>query len=524
MRDQDFNLAESSSGFSFTTRDFLAIGFRHKRLMRNTFIAMALAAAVATALMPPKYDAVAKVLVKRERVDPIMSSEKASPLQIHGEVTEEELNSEIELINSADVLRQTVVTCGLDKRKSTMAMLGFPPSGEERIAKAMLRLKGDLKVELLKKSDIISLTYTSSNPKVAAQVLTTLANAYIEKHVAVHRPEGQLKFFEQEAARYKQNLDRDEAQLKLFADGQGGVAPQMARDMSLQKLSEFNGTLQATRAEMASTEKRMQDLRRQMGSTPDRLTTQMKESDNSQVLQQLKSALLTLELKRTELLTKYQPTYRLVQEVDKQIADTRSSITSEETKPLKEETTDQNPTYSWIRTELAKAESDYTGLQARAQATELIVRGYQDSSRNLEVKGYTQQDLLRAQKADEENYLLYLHKQEEARVADALDQRRIFNVALAETPVVPSLPTNSQFLFGMVGLLVAGMVSLGAAFAAEYLDPSFRTPTEVVSELRIPVLASVPQRQRASEAANGNGMPVMVESDVMAGADSQRQP
>jgi hypothetical protein len=38
-------------------------------------------------------------------------------------------------------------------------------------------------------------------------------------------------------------------------------------------------------------------------------------------------------------------------------------------------------------------------------------------------------------------------------------------------------------------------------FSQEYLDSSFRTPAEVLSELRIPVLASVPLYQ----SANGNG-------------------
>ena len=50
----------------------------------------------------------------------------------------------------------------------------------------------------------------------------------------------------------------------------------------------------------------------------------VRNSDNPQLLEQLKSTLLNLELKRTDLLTKYEPTYRLVQEVDQQIADAKS--------------------------------------------------------------------------------------------------------------------------------------------------------------------------------------------------------
>jgi uncharacterized protein involved in exopolysaccharide biosynthesis len=223
----------------------------------------------------------------------------------------------------------------------------------------------------------------------------------------------------------------------------------------------------------------------------------------------LKSALLTLELKRTELLTKYQPTYRLVQEVDKEIADTRASIASEESKPLRDVVTDQNSTYSWIGTELAKARADYSGLQAREAATEAIVTRYKGNALDLEEKDLAQRDLARTAKADEESYLLYLHKREEARMADALDEQRILNVAIVDTPSVPSIPTGNKLQYVVIGLLLACTLSVGVVFTLEYLDPSLRTPSEVMTELNIPVLAAVPQRMspfsKFGAGFNGNG-------------------
>ncbi len=47
------------------------------------------------------------------------------------------------------------------------------------------------------------------------------------------------------------------------------------------------------------------------------------------------------------------------------------------------------------------------------------------------------EDLQREVKAAEENYLLYLQKREEARIADALDKSHILNVAIAEPPNGP---------------------------------------------------------------------------------------
>ena len=160
---------------------------------------------------------------------------------------------------------------------------------------------------------------------------------------------------------------------------------------------------------------------------------------------------------------------------------------------LHEETTDRDPTHEWVREELAKAKADLAGLQARAQATALTVRSYRENARSLEQKEVVQDDLIRTVKATEGNYLLYLRKEEEARISDALDRRRIINVAIAEAATVPSLPSNHRSLTVLVGLLLATLVSVGLAFGSEYLDPTFRTPDEVTSFLNIPVLATMPQ-------------------------------
>jgi uncharacterized protein involved in exopolysaccharide biosynthesis len=487
---------------SFTLRDFAAIGFRRKRVLAFCFGGILLGVMLAALVVPTRYRAETKLLVKKGRLDPVVTPEQTAPVVFRDTVTEEELNSEVELIVSEDLLRNVVLECGLDHRKSLFG-LGTWQKDDARIAKAVRRLREELGVELIKKTNLISISYESESPELAARVLRTLSDAYIQKHVEVHHPEGQEKFFEQETEQYRKALADAEQRLKEFSDQQGGVAPTQVRDLTLQKLTEFNGTLASTRTEMAGTEKRIQDLESQQKSTPSRLTTQMKKGDNAQVLEALKNTLMTLELKRTELLTKYQPTYPLVTEVDTQIADTKAALAKEETSPVSEETTDQNPTYQWINSELAKAKADLSGLQARQTATQAIVNLYANSARALDEKGLLQQDLLRAQKANEESYLLYQKKREEARIASALDQTRILNVVITEPPSVPALPSRSPWVFAMVGCLLACVLTAGLAVTLDYADQSLRTPSEVSSELKIPLLAAVPYHPNRKNGLNG---------------------
>jgi uncharacterized protein involved in exopolysaccharide biosynthesis len=491
--------------FSYTLRDVVAIAFRHKRVMTLCFSGIFLGVILSALLLPSKYLAETKLLIKRERADAVVTAGQAVPILFRDTVTEEELNSEVELIHSDDVLRKVVVACGLHRQKSFLSLVGRRDSPEARIAKAARKLKAELQVEPIKKTNVIQLSYSNKDPQLATKVLKTVDQVYIQKHVAVERPTGQYEFFQQETEQYKKTLESAEDQLKHFSAQRGGVAPALMRDLTLQKLNEFNGTLETTRALTLETEKRIQALEKQAGTTPTRMTTQLRNLDDAQVLQTLKSTLITLELKRTELLTKYQPTYPLVKEVDKELADTRAALAKEESKPLHEETTDQNPTYAWINSELAKAKADLSSLQARATATQAIVNLYAANARELDKDSILQQDLVRAQKASEENYLLYMKKREESRIADALDQTRILNVAVAQEPVVPTLPTQSPWIFGLLGCLMAGVISVGLVFTLDYMDQSFRTPSEVLTELKIPVLAAVPHQQNGNHRVNGAG-------------------
>ena len=510
MNNQEFDLGTDRAALPFSLKDALAAGFRYKRTAVLCFLGILTGAILAAVLQPAQYTSGMEFLVGGARVDEVVSTE-ASVTPVVKPVSEEELNSEVELLRSPDVLRQVVIACGLDQHKTLLDRVFGSPRPDRLIARETDRLSKDLQVQVVKKSNLVDVSYTSRDPQTSAQVLKVLADAYLQKHVTVHSPPGQLQFFAQETERYKKNLTDAESELKKFSQEEDGVAPQLGRDITLQKLSEFRSNLQQVRAEMSSTQERIKTLERQAGITPERLTTSTRQSDDAQVLQSLKTTLMNLQLKRTELLTKYQPSYPLVLEVDKQIKETEAAIASEDSKPIKESTTDRNPTYAWINQELAKAKAEYSGLQAQAASTEAVVTKYEEKAHNLAQAGLVEQDLQRTMKTDEENYLLYLHKQEQARMSEALDRTRILNVALAEQPTAPSLPSNSPFPTLLAGILFAALLSVAAVAAQQYLDPSFRTAAEVSAALNIPVLAAVPQSANSfhtngNSGGHGNGL------------------
>ncbi len=121
-----------------------------------------------------------------------------------------------------------------------------------------------------------------------------------------------------------------------------------------------------------------------------------------------------------------------------------------------------------------------------------MLSSYQKLAERLGDRAVLQEQLRRNLKAAEEKYLLYANKREESRIGDALDQGGLLNVTIAETPTAPVLPARSRSSMAFFGIVMACAFSTTLAFAADYFDPGFRTPDDVVAYLDAPVLASLP--------------------------------
>jgi len=483
-------------------RDLVGVVFRRRRVVYRCFGGLLAGALFAILLLPLTYEVEMKILVDRERVNPVVSTESNVQQQDRG-LTQDEVVSEVELFQSRDSLEKAVVDCGLYEtrphslaalKERVLSMLGMAPDRNTRVYQAMLKLEKDLHVIPVNSSNLIKVTYDSHSPQLAAQVLAELGDLYLAKHAAIHRPRGTSEFFDQQAEQYKKDLAEAETRLVSFGRETGSVSPEYEKQVTMQKVSDFNIALLQTRAEIAETNQRLHALKTQESLLAPRITTQVKTSDNAQLMANLKSTLLNLELKRTELLQKFEPTYPTVQEIEKEIAKTVAAVEEAEQKGIREETTDQNPTYQWIRTELAKDSAGLVGLQARESAMSGALGSMKAKALQLDRQSAVQQDLLRTAKADEESYLLYHRKREEARIADALDQRKIVNAAIAEAPVAPLVPIGLSVLMQiLLSLVAAALLSLGLGFLAEYVDPSFRTPKDVEESLDLPLLAAIPK-------------------------------
>ena len=475
-----------SLAYSPTPRDLAATLFRRPRLMVASF-GFVLLATMLIMLCSARYESHFKVLIRRGRFDPVASAQASSGMDFtRPEITEEELNSEVELLRDEDLLKQVVVIAALVPPDTPDSKR---PSEVERAARKLGRR---LEVDALKKSNLIQVTYRDTDPERAARILSALSTAYMKEHTSLQRPTGEIQFFDRQTADSETRLHQSEAQLVDFTRTRGVVSAALERDIALQKLGEADATYRQIDQERVATEHTITSLGEQLKAFPSRSVTLKRWADNPELLEKLKTHLLELQLKRTELLTRFEPSYRLVQEVDQEIEQAKTSIAAEALTPVRDETTDKDPNYEWARMELEKSKVQLDGLRARQAEGRSQGSTLRAIARQLQSSTIDQQDLVRTAKADEDSYLLYRHKREEARIGDALDQQRILNVAILEPPAAAALPNHSVFLYFLLAFGLSTAFSIGIGFAAEYFDSTIRTPDEAHRLLEVPVLAWLP--------------------------------
>src|ERR1035441_4451777 len=225
-------LRNSRTSLSPTPRELAATLFRRPRLVAAAF-GFVLVATMLFVVFSARYESHFKVLLRRGRFDPLVSSQPPSAMDFsRPDITEEELNSEVELLRDEDLLKQVV-------KMPSLVPADIPQSERPaEIERAIRKLARRLDVQALKKSNLIQVRYQDTSPELAARVLSALSTLYVQRHTNLQRPPGAILFFDQQTAAYEKRLHQSEDELVRFTRARGVVSAALERDIALQKLGE----------------------------------------------------------------------------------------------------------------------------------------------------------------------------------------------------------------------------------------------------------------------------------------------
>ena len=485
---------------SSVVKEFVALLFRRRELTKKVFLWSTLGILIAVFFFGVIYESDMEFLLRTDIVDQAITPDN-NPRASAGPsgVSTNEINSEVELLMSQDVLREVVNRCpmlvqgtSLPSRVAQKITNLIPGYQETKFPDAVKKLAAKLEVTAVKDANNIQVSYSSTDPVKSGCVIASLADIYMAKRDMVNRPPKMFDFFAQQTEDYRLKLIGAEKKLLEFENTQDAVAAGTQAGLAVTQGSQFLAQLRNTQTQIEQTREQIAALEEQRKALPPRVQTETKNADNTNLLSNLKTQLNNLQNTYTDYTYRYDQSYRLVQDVEKQIKQTQDMIAAQNHEQVGESTMDVNPSYQWVLQQLTQAREQLPTMKAEAGAIAHNVKLYHDEAASYNAKGMTQDDLTREVKAAEGNYLLYLQKREQARIQDMMDARRVSNVVLDESPTWPALPTFSPLVLILLSFMVAAFLSVGVALTADYLDPSFRTPDEVKDYLDIPVFASIP--------------------------------
>ena len=464
--------------------------FRRKWLILITLLTTLTATGVFAWLAQDKYESRIKLLVKNMRTENPVTTGNETVLD-RNEVSESQIVSQIEVLKSRDLLEEVVKQTSLARPEKADAGIS-----QKDIEKAVLRLEKDLQISPVKKANIIEISYSSQSPETAASVLNKLAELFLEKHLKLHRPPGTSDFFKAQTEQYENDLRQAENRFSNFQQKKGAVEINRQKELTLTKLSEVSARLKDLDGKIEESDKRITALEKQLGGMDERVKTQSRVIPNQYSVERLNTMLVELRNRRIQLLAKYQPEERIVKEVEEQIEQTTEALQKASQTTSIEQASDINPLRQRLETELSNLKIDQAGHLALRK--NLLEQVQQNQEKLTKLTGVTtiHDDLSRQVKQAEETYQLYARKQEESQIEDALDEKKITNITVAEAPIVPLTPNkSSRSLIAVLGLALGLMLAFGSAFVSELFDQTFHTPRQLQAFTDYPVLATIPFQQ-----------------------------
>jgi uncharacterized protein involved in exopolysaccharide biosynthesis len=448
---------------------------------------------VGTLLWPPVYQSTAKIFVQNNRaqllVSPDLQNESSqNPGIVANPVSEQDLNSEVELLTSLHLVKQAIAglpmpydatspgllqdTVGLALQIPTSGyrLLHSSPTVDPRDQWA-LKLAQHVGVSVIKRSNIIEVDFRAHDSRWAHDFLSRLITQYQEYHAGLSNdPEAEL-FFGQQAKQLNQRLNESEEKLRQFQVQTGITSLTDQKQALVTRLSDLQIQDAKNSSDLASAQQQVASLTQEVQATPQQISKETRSVQNM-ALQQIKPQVMQLEAERADLLSRYQPTSKRITEIDAKLAAAQRILNHENHLEVQESSTDLNPVWVTLEQSLKQSQANAASLQASHEVLGTQIEAMRQQLTDMVNNGLTIDRLSRQVTNDKDSYTAYVRKSEEARAAQGLNLNKILNVSLAQAPTAPMMPVFPViWLNFLAGAALAMCAGLGAAYWEEQRDP-----------------------------------------------------
>ena len=464
-------------------------------------------------LNPPLYQSDAKLLVRymveRSAVDPVQGSNADASDKPSDNV----LNSEAEIMSSWDLYEQVADQVGVNRLCPNM-------KDATNIDAARVIQQG-LSVSVLPKTNVILASYRNGDPQLAPLVLQSLLDAYLRRHLEIHRSAQAYDTISREVDMLKAELLKTEDDLKKKLGETNIISLQATANNLNTEDAETQQQLNTTSTELAEELALVQQLETALGVTPTTKAqtdgtsaraagtgagaadgaaktpatsgTQTASEDDVQKYQGVVAEIAELRKKDIDLRANYLPESSPMKANQAALTDLeaeRHSLEKQHPELVQQAPAGGSPTHG---ADLVAERARLAALEARMQSLQTRQRNIEQRAREFAREAPEIEELQRNKQMEQTELATSQTKLASAMQDEELDPSKIPNISVAQKPPVGMMVvgTRQKVVIGMcVGGLAAGLLLAAAIEMA--VGNIIKRPMELEQRMGIPLALSIP--------------------------------
>jgi polysaccharide biosynthesis transport protein len=441
--------------------------------------------ALATFSQKPVYEAQGKLLLKQQSGASSLTglSEKVGELSGLTNLSNP-LETEAEVIRSNPLVQKTIDKLQLkDKQGKPLEIGAFVTN---------------LKVKGIRGTDVMELSYRSTNQEEAAAVINDLMDSYLDNNIRTNRAEATAAkdFLTKQLPQIERTVVEAEVALRRFKDENQVISLQEEAKVGVEGLRNLSEEITKAQAELASVKNRSAGLQSQLELTT-RQAVKLSTLSQSPGVQQLLTEYQKLQAEIAVTKTRFtdeHPTLQnlirkeeaLKQQLEKRVGQIVSSPESVPEKNLQIGELKQT-----LTAELVKSEVERLALVNQVAVLQKALLSYHARMKVLPKLEQRQRALERKLQVAQSTYQQVFKQLQETQV---LEQQKVGNARIVSQALVPQKRISPKISLNLaLGGFLGVLLGAGTALLLEAMDKSLKNSEEAKRLLGYPLLGTIPQ-------------------------------
>lgn len=440
--------------------------------------------------LKPSYKAEGSLMIKTNS----SSSLTGSPQDIGRlealNVNDNPLETQVRIVGSNPVMEKTINSLNL--KDSQGKPLSIPDLAKQ------------LKIEGIKGTDIVQLSYKGGDPKLASNIVNEVMDSYIDLNIKANQTEARTakEVLVMQVPKAEETVTRAESQLRRFKEINKVVVLEQEATAAVDTISKLGNQISQAQAQLDDVKGRLEQLRSEakVDSKQGVIASELSQAPGVQkVLAQLQDVESQLALERT----RFEPENPTIKNLEEKVAALKSLLKDRTGQVAgTAQITDGNLQLGQLRqgliADITRAQAEGVGLERQIATLSQQQDAYIKRANNLPRLEQNQRELERKLQAAQTTYETLLKKRQEIEIAEnqKIPNARVISHALI--PDKPEGPRKTLFIIGGAGVgLFLGII---VAFSLDLIDRSVKTVKEAKEVLRYSVLGVIPTQGRSGKA------------------------